>query len=111
MKKNMIAWIFIALALLGQSCPAGATAFLKTHKEVGVSCKDCHGQNKKDLIANTSCLACHESFEALGEQTSDMHLNPHLSPHFMDLECTSCHQGHEKLDNFCQQCHGPISRH
>jgi len=57
-----------------------------------------------------SCLKCHESYAKLGEQTKDMHFNPHKSPHFMDPDCISCHIGHRADVNFCQDCHGPISR-
>jgi hypothetical protein len=39
-----------------------------------------------------------------------MHFNPHKSPHFMDPDCISCHIGHRADVNFCQDCHGPISR-
>jgi len=81
------------------------------HKAAGIECVSCHGKNVKDIVTNQSCLACHGSFEKLGEQTKDMHLNPHKSPHFLDLDCSSCHDGHKPLKNFCQDCHGPIQRH
>lgn len=82
----------------------------------GMECVDCHGKEEKkispkdEVIGNETCLSCHESFEAVGELTKDMHQNPHLSAHFYELECSSCHMEHKAIQNFCVDCHGPISR-
>ncbi len=95
----------------GASLYAGdAKQFQDKHKAAGVQCASCHGNNTKAIIPNQNCLACHDSYQKLGEQTKDMHINPHKSPHFMDLECTSCHASHTAIKNFCQDCHGPIAR-
>ena len=80
------------------------------HKTQGVPCAGCHGKDLNALVPNQACLGCHESFEKLAGRTKDMHINPHQSPHFKDLDCTSCHVGHKADVNFCQDCHGPISR-
>ncbi len=81
------------------------------HTDQGIECASCHQQDNNKMIANTTCLECHDSFATIAEQTSGMHLNPHQSPHFLNLECTSCHVGHKADVNFCQDCHGPIKRH
>ncbi len=111
MRTRMLIGVLMGTCLLLGSHNSFATEFGKTHKDAGVECVSCHGQDKKAVIPNQNCLTCHESYDALAEQTKDMHLNPHWSPHFLNLECTSCHQGHKTLDNFCQKCHGPIKRH
>lgn len=80
------------------------------HLNNGVKCANCHGSDTKAAITNDTCLTCHVSYEKLGEQTKDMHLNVHMSPHFENLECTACHTSHNETTPFCQDCHGPIVR-
>ncbi len=111
MNVKFLTGLLLTAGLLAGSQGCFAADFATVHKQAGVDCASCHGQDRQALISNGNCLNCHDSFEALGELTKDMHLNPHLSPHFLNLECTSCHQGHKELNNFCQQCHGPIERH
>lgn len=114
MKKKVAMGVFLAIAVLSTSSMlyAGGTQFLADqHKAEGIECADCHGKDIGEMVANQSCLACHESFEKVAERTTDMHINPHRSIHFMDYVCAACHQGHKPLNNFCQNCHGPIVRH
>ena len=100
-----------AKAAKAPDAPSASGAFLADrHKAAGIVCAGCHGEDREALIRNPACLGCHESFEKLAARTKDMHVNPHRSPHFKDLECTSCHMGHKADVNFCQDCHGPISR-
>ena len=80
------------------------------HKAEGVECASCHGDDNEAIVVNATCLECHNSYEELAGRTEDMHLNPHKNPHFLDLDCTSCHIGHRANQNFCQDCHGPIKR-
>lgn len=101
----------VFISMLTLSSPLYAYNFKQTHKQQGVECKSCHGNDKKQIIPNEKCQACHESYTEISKKTNDMHLNPHMSPHFLDVECTSCHQGHKVLNNFCQDCHGPVTRH
>jgi len=114
MRKAVLAVTVLATAALLLSSAlfaAEVKQFLgDRHKSVGIECVSCHGKDVKEIIPNQNCLSCHKSYEDLGEKTRDMHLNPHRSPHFLDLDCTSCHQGHAADQNFCQNCHGPISR-
>ncbi len=114
MKRKVVVSLIMAVIMMttaGSLYAGEALVLADQHKAEGIECAACHGHDVKAIIPNESCLECHVSYEDLGEQTKDMHLNPHQSPHFIDLECTSCHQGHETLNNLCQQCHGPISRH
>ncbi|WP_052074617.1 cytochrome c3 family protein [Shewanella mangrovi] len=80
------------------------------HLQQGIKCASCHGNDVKAAIKNDTCLSCHGSYEKLGQQTKDMHLNVHQSPHFEHLECTACHTSHDQTTAFCQDCHGPIVR-
>lgn len=115
-RSSRIAAVAVASLLLAVSAGLIHAAETKsdlaeTHKAGGGQCASCHGQDVKEIIPSKNCFVCHDSYEKLGEQTKDMHLNPHKSPHFLDLDCTSCHQGHKAFVNFCQDCHGPITRH
>ncbi len=110
-QKPLTAGLVVFISMLTLSNPLYAYNFKQTHKQQGVECKSCHGNDKKAIIPNETCLACHGSFAELSEKTADMHRNPHMGPHFLDVECTSCHQGHDVIYNLCQDCHGPISRH
>lgn len=114
-KLSFVAFLAASLLLIGAvNCTwadSAKAALADKHKASGVECADCHGKNVKEVIPNDNCLACHESYAVLAQRTEDMHLNPHNSPHYYNLECVACHQGHKPMVNFCQDCHGPISRH
>ena len=71
----------VSAGLMAVSQASAADKFLADrHVAKGVSCEMCHGKVKPH--------------------------NPHTSPHYQDkLECTNCHLGHEKSENFCAQCH------
>ncbi len=103
-------FLFAAGPLAAQIPAAHAASVADRHKPAGTQCADCHGKDTNRIVPNSACLKCHESYAKLGEQTKDMHFNPHKSPHFMDPDCISCHIGHRADVNFCQDCHGPISR-
>ena len=78
------------------------------HQKLGTDCTICHGPDKKDLQTPSieNCQQCHP-IKALVEKTKDVKpKNPHFSPHYQDqLDCVNCHYGHEKSENFCDQCH------
>jgi hypothetical protein len=123
-RSSFIACAVFALTIVSSAVPAqarpskasgaaavsAAASLADGHKAQGVGCADCHGKDQDALVPNRTCFGCHESFEKLAGRTKDMKINPHRSPHFMDLECTSCHVGHKADVNFCQDCHGPITR-
>lgn len=102
--------LLTATLMFSSGAFAAELGLQKSHLKQGIKCASCHGKEVKAAIRNPSCLNCHESFTKLGQRTADMALNPHLSPHFKDLECTACHSDHDTLNNFCQDCHGPITR-
>ena len=116
MKKKVEVVVIMAMVILSAgmnlyAAETGRPLLADKHKAAGIECVSCHGNDVTDMVSNRSCLVCHSSFEKLAERTSDMHINPHRSIHFMDYECAACHHGHKPLNNFCQNCHGPIVRH
>ncbi|WP_428847817.1 cytochrome c3 family protein [Shewanella abyssi] len=110
-KQLLAVGLVVLTSTLIPISPSYAYDLGKTHKDQSIECTSCHEDNKKAIIPNERCLSCHESYTEISKQTSDMHLNPHMSPHFLDVDCTSCHQGHKVIKNFCQDCHGPVARH
>lgn len=113
MNTKSAAAILCGIALLWGATLLSAAetgGIAEMHEAAGIECVSCHGDNDQAIISNSTCLECHDSFEDIAQQTEDMHLNPHKSPHFLNLDCTSCHDGHKVARNFCQDCHGPIVR-
>lgn len=81
------------------------------HKEIGLECASCHmNGNTKNAPTTEVCLGCHGTYDKLGVLTKDMPFNPHKN-HFPDLDCTTCHHGHQPFENYCESCHGTITRH
>ncbi|KAA0887965.1 cytochrome c3 family protein [Oryzomonas rubra] len=115
MKKTVAVGVIMAMAVLSASISLYAgdkkMSLADKHKSEGVACVSCHGKDVNEIVPNQNCLACHESFEKIAERTKDMPINPHKSAHFIDLECSTCHDGHKDGTVFCQSCHGPITRH
>lgn len=78
--------------------------------ENGLECFQCHitiGLNEPEKeVASDQCLACHlHNYEDLATSTQNLEPNPHKSPHYEDLDCTMCHQVHEKSELMCAECH------
>jgi len=75
------------------------------HKEMG-GCKSCHTQPGKvsdsETYENQQCKSCHGEYSALANPK--LKLDPHAS-HLGDINCTSCHKGHEKPKLYCNECH------
>jgi DnaJ-class molecular chaperone len=75
------------------------------HVEAGLACASCHGTAAPADVANGQCLTCHGSYEALAKKTTHRSRNPHDS-HYPNLDCITCHHGHQTRENFCASCHG-----
>ena len=75
------------------------------HKEMG-GCKSCHTQPGKvsdsETHENQQCKSCHGDYSALANPK--LKIDPHAS-HLGDINCTSCHKGHEKPKLYCNECH------
>lgn len=74
----------------------------------------------KNAVSNETCLMCHDSYEALAEQTAEstyltddhgLTVNPHDVPaeegHDDPIACTSCHSVHKEYEpiRYCYGCH------
>jgi fumarate reductase flavoprotein subunit len=76
------------------------------HKAKGMKCITCHPNGKPSDVDSEICVKCHGGYEKIKSLpgVSAMEYNPHHG-HFVDLECTTCHKGHEVGENFCDSCH------
>lgn len=105
-----------------------------THAQAAVTCQDCHpttfaqsvslflgsltgqsalAQGEGEMQAEYSdeeCLDCHGSYERVAQQTAYKAANPHES-HLIGepLECVTCHKMHEPSQDYCAECHDPMS--
>lgn len=71
------------------------------------SCDSCHTNSVIDdseLDINAGCIDCHGTLADMAEVTNADHINPHDS-HLGDINCTSCHAGHEPSVTYCSNCH------
>lgn len=79
------------------------------HKSNQVGCADCHGKAKKIVVddsekgVNKRCVDCHGTLSQLSANASG-HINPHGS-HLGEINCTTCHRGHEASTAYCNGCH------
>lgn len=86
------------------------------HMAAGLNCASCHGASAPTkAAAATTCLTCHKPdstgrFAGSGAKPYafdggvTMTFNVH-QPHFLEIQCTSCHKIHAASVNFCNQCH------
>lgn len=86
------------------------------HKSLNLECKNCHDMSKKDegfvgKTSNKTCLECHKSYAHLAQLSANLGYddNPHASPHYPDMHCSSCHASHKKSRNYCVMCHSQDS--
>lgn len=78
-----------------------------THMAAGVSCSDCHGEQRPfKSVGTEQCRECHGDPEKLVALTRDLPVNPHTSPHYgNEMDCDLCHHLHSRSENTCNQCH------
>jgi len=95
------------------------------HAAQGVECLDCHHHSylekaqeginyitgnyseplEKLTFTREQCLECHEEdYEQAVAATEFEESNPHDS-HMGEIDCTQCHQMHDKSKVMCSQCH------
>ncbi len=110
-RRALIETVVLAAVLFGACSvvaqpPAGKPLWLADkHVARGLTCASCHGDSKPSDVALNICLSCHGSYRELARKTASLPRNPHNS-HYPNLECTTCHHGHQKEENFCAGCHG-----
>jgi hypothetical protein len=110
-RRVLIETVVPAAVLLGACLavaqpPAGKPVWLADkHVASGLTCASCHGDARPSDVGLDTCLSCHGSYRELARKTASRPRNPHDS-HYPGLECTTCHHGHQKEENFCAGCHG-----
>ena len=101
-----LACIVVGAGLTVAQAPARNAALLADrHVASGLACDSCHGNTRPVDVPAATCVACHGPHSELVKKTANQARNPHDS-HYPDLECTTCHHGHQPLENFCATCHG-----
>ncbi len=113
-----------------QASEYGAAA----HAAQGVTCLDCHEpttqQQVDELVAYVQgdftvpleerqfsddfCFDCHlpnehTSYDEVIQLTAGMELNPHDSHLVGEMDCETCHKMHGLSEDYCAECHGPLS--
>ncbi|HAL85512.1 MAG TPA: flavocytochrome c [Deferribacteraceae bacterium] len=108
--KRLILFIFCCIMLTAfASFAAEGKALSDIHKASDITCADCHGKMKKitvddnEVSVNSSCVSCHGGMEEMAKLSHE-EINPHAS-HLGDINCTTCHKGHEKSQPYCLKCH------
>jgi cytochrome c nitrite reductase small subunit len=104
------------------------------HGEQGVTCLDCHEpttqQQMDELVVYMTgdftvpleqrdfgddfCFDCHLPNEHASEEeviqlTAGLEVNPHESHLVGEMDCETCHKMHGLSEDYCAQCHGPLS--
>lgn len=112
--KLKLTCLSVAAVLLSLSGTAQAKNDLAGfHSEMG-GCETCHAGEKLKQIKqgltdsqtheNQSCKECHGGYDELAKNDGHDHFDPHAS-HLGDINCTSCHSGHDKPELTCNRCH------
>lgn len=87
----------------------GDVSLAELHKAKKVGCAECHGAVKKIVVddsekgVNKKCIECHGTLGDLSAKDKG-HIKPHGS-HLGDINCTTCHSGHEQSRAYCNSCH------
>jgi fumarate reductase flavoprotein subunit len=95
---------------------AEAPALADLHKSHKLACKSCHGESKPQSLvpeealarANASCVSCHGDMAKMAAVSKPKLANPHVNPHashLVQIDCVTCHKGHEPEQSYCVQCH------
>ena len=107
MKTTMLAAL-TAFALMTSAAFAADDAFLADrHAKLGLKCEQCHSvqtPTPESKVRNQSCLACHQSYDALAQKTEKLDPNPHKT-HLGNVRCSDCHSGHAQARLMCNDCH------
>jgi len=80
-----------------------------SHYKMGVDCFQCHtvtDSQPQKKVKNEQCFGCHkQNYEGVASLTADLEPNPHLPPHYEDMDCSLCHKIHSKSEFMCAECH------
>ena len=96
----------VLITSLALPLTASADAYLADrHVAGGMNCAACHRETPLSKpVPMAQCLTCHGSYDKLADATEKLDVNPHDS-HLGDVECASCHKGHQPSVLMCTQCH------
>ncbi|MGH1380541.1 MAG: flavocytochrome c, partial [Shewanella xiamenensis] len=105
MKLTLLSFVLCSIFSTASWAANDKNDLASFHKEMG-GCKSCHTQPGKvsdsETYENQQCKSCHGEYSALANPK--LKLDPHAS-HLGDINCTSCHKGHEKPKLYCNECH------
>ncbi|QDZ89946.1 flavocytochrome c [Shewanella decolorationis] len=105
MKLTLLSFVLCSIFSTASWAANDKNDLASFHKEMG-GCKSCHTQPGKvsdsETHENQQCKSCHGDYSALANPK--LKLDPHAS-HLGDINCTSCHKGHEKPKLYCNECH------
>jgi fumarate reductase flavoprotein subunit len=93
----------------GHADLGGKMLLSELHEGRKVGCAECHGTAKKITVddsekaVNAKCIECHGGFDQLIAKDTGP-IKPHGS-HLGEINCTSCHSGHEQSKPYCNWCH------
>ncbi len=108
MKKLTIVLSLVLSVFAGNALAAKSSPLLdETHANAGIKCASCHGKTEtREAVTMMKCVQCHNT-KKLAEKTKNVQpTNPHKNHHFdTELDCASCHNVHEKSENYCGSCH------
>ncbi|QUN05022.1 flavocytochrome c [Shewanella yunxiaonensis] len=107
MKFAVLSGLILACLVGVNNAEANANDLASFHKDKGDGCKTCHQTPGKvaddsENYINTQCKSCHGDYAAL--KNPKLKIDPHDS-HLGDINCTSCHKGHEQSKVYCNECH------
>ena len=116
MKRRLVILIFVALSIgscgYHEDSDKQAQPSIEDNKSLGAfhtemeGCAICHDETAEvtdsETYENTQCIECHGDSADLGNP--ELEYDPHTS-HLGNINCTSCHKGHETPQFYCNNCH------
>lgn len=105
MKLKYLVSAMAVMMLSSGAAVAKSDNLASFHAEMD-SCQSCHTKPLKvsdsETHENAQCKSCHGDYAELANDK--LHFDPHTS-HLGDINCTSCHSGHDKPQLTCNNCH------
>lgn len=105
MKLKYLVSAMAVMMLSSGTVVAKSTDLATFHADMD-SCQSCHTKPIKvsdsETHENAQCKSCHGDYAELANDK--LQFDPHAS-HLGDINCTSCHKGHEEPKFYCNECH------
>ena len=98
-----------------EKAPQGVAGLHRGSK--GMQCEKCHGNtvapDDNQTVENRECVTCHEGYPPMAElsakKLTNKAINAHGSHLGPEINCTTCHQGHQESKAYCLNCHTNFS--